>query len=77
MNTIDTRIILDCGSQNIHNMHPDALVRRTTLASLLLAARAVRSIEAGLLAFRIWAEPNAKGHEPATILALANEKATS
>lgn len=75
MNTIETRIILDCGSQNIHNNHPDSLVRRTALASLLVTARAVRSIDAGLLAFRIWAEPTAKDHEPAAILALANEKA--
>jgi len=75
MNTIDTRVILDCGAQSIHNNHPDALVRRTVLASILMTARAVRSIDAGLLAFRIWADPAAKQHEPAAILALANEKA--
>lgn len=74
MNTIDTKVILDCGAQSIHNNHPDALVRRTALASVLVTARAVKSIDAGILAFRIWSEPAAKQHEPAAILALANEK---
>lgn len=75
MSTIDTRIILDAGAQNIHNNHPDALIRRSALASLLVAARLVRSIDAGILSFRIWAEPLAKAHPVDTILNLANEKA--
>jgi len=76
MDTVETRHILDAGAQSIHNNHPDALVRRTTLAALLVAARAVRDINAGLLAFRIWAEPAAKAHPVATILTLANERST-
>lgn len=74
MNTIETRIILDCGAQNIHNMSPDSLVRRTTLASLLVTARAAKSTEAAINAFRMWATPAAKAHEPAAILAIANER---
>ena len=77
MKTIDTRLVLDAGAQNIHNNHPDALVRRTTLASLLVAARAVRSIDAGIIAFKIWNHPEAKTHSPDTILTLANERSAS
>lgn len=75
MDTIDSRIILDAGVASLHANNPDALVRRSAMAALLVSARAVRSVEAGLLAFRIWASPDAKAHPPTRIFDIANEKA--
>lgn len=74
MNMIDTRIVLDAGAQNIHNNHPDALVRRTTLASLLVTARAVKSIDAGLLSFRMWSSPQTREHDPSFVFLAANTR---
>ena len=46
-----------------------------SVALVLVDARRVRSVEAGILAFRMWALPDARKHTPEAILALADEKA--
>lgn len=75
METIPTAAILDRGAMYLGNQ-PDHLAKRVALAQVLVATRCVRSLEAGLLAFKIWAEPTAKNHSVTTILNLADEKAT-
>lgn len=74
MDTIDARHLLDAGAASIHNNHPDALVRRTVLASVLVAAGVSRSSAAAINAFRIWATPLAKAHAPSRIFDLANAR---
>lgn len=74
MDTISTRTVLDRGTKYLGN-HPDHLNKRIALALVLVDARAVRSVEAGILAFRMWALPEAKRHTIEAILGLANEKA--
>ncbi len=74
MESITTVTILERGAKYLTN-HPDALAKRTALAQVLVDARAVRSIEAGVLAFRIWATPGSRDHPIEVLLNLANEKA--
>lgn len=74
MDTISTRTILDRGSRYLGN-HPDMLSKRIALALVLVDARAVKSIEAAVLAFRIWGTPGAQKHSIEVLLNLANEKA--
>ena len=74
MNEILTTTVLDLGAKYQGN-HPDNLTRRTTLARLLVDNRVVRSIDAGLLLFRIWAAPDAKSHALEDVIRLANERA--
>lgn len=71
---ITTAMILDRGARYLGN-HPDHLSKRIVLAQLLVDARAVRSVEAGVLAFRIWATPGSQEHPVEVLLNLANEKA--
>ena len=73
MESIATTAILDRGVQYLGN-HQDHLAKRIVLAQLLVDCRAVKSLEAGMLAFRIWAEPSAKQLDVGVILDLANEK---
>lgn len=75
METIQTITLLDRGKQYLGNS-PDHLAKRIALAQVLVDARLVKSLDAGLLAFRIWAEPTASSHSIETILTLANTKAT-
>lgn len=74
MNTIPTSAVLDQGAKYLTN-NPDHLAKRIALAQVLVATRAVKSLEAGVLAFRIWAEPTASIHTAEVILRIANEKA--
>lgn len=74
MDTIDVSVILDRGAKYLGN-HPDHLSKRIAVALVLVDARLVRSPEAGILAFRMWALPQSKKHTPEAILALADEKA--
>ena len=76
MDTISTRTILDRGATYLGN-HPDHLNKRIALALVLVDARCVRSVEAGILAFRMWALPESRTHQLEAILGLANEKAKS
>ena len=71
---ITTAMILDRGAKYLGN-NQDNFIKRIVLAQLLVDARVVRSIEAGMLAFRIWATPGSHDHPVETILDLANEKA--
>jgi hypothetical protein len=74
METITTATILDRGAKYLTN-RPDDLAKRIALAQVLVDARAVRSIEAAILAFKVWASPSAKDHPVEVILNYANEKA--
>jgi len=74
MDTIDISVILDRGAKYLGN-HPDQLCKRIAVALVLVDFRLVRSVEAGILAFRMWALPDARKHTPEAILALADEKA--
>lgn len=74
MNTIPTSAVLDQGAKYLTN-NPDHLAKRIALAQVLVATRAVKSLEAGVLAFRIWAEPTARVHTAEVILSIANERA--
>jgi hypothetical protein len=74
METISTATVLERGAMYLGN-HPDNLVRRTVLAQILVDSRAVKSIEAGLLAFKLWAVPQSREHTIETILSVANERA--
>lgn len=71
---VTTAMILDRGARYLGN-HPDHLTKRIVLAQLLVDARAVRSVEAGVVAFRIWATPGSQDHPIEVLLSLANEKA--
>lgn len=71
---VTTAMILDRGARYLGN-HPDHLTKRIVLAQLLVDARAVRSVEAGIVAFRIWATPGSQDHPVEVLLNLANEKA--
>lgn len=71
---ITAAMILERGARYLGN-HPDHLSKRIVLAQLLVDARAVRSVEAGVLAFRIWATPGSQDHPVEVLLNLANEKA--
>jgi hypothetical protein len=73
METINTRTVLDRGIKYLGN-HPDHLSKRIALALVLVDARHVRSVEAGILAFRMWALPEASKHTIEAILGLADEK---
>jgi hypothetical protein len=73
METIPTKTVLDMGAKCLGN-HPDDLVRRITLAKLLVESKAVRNIDAGIIAFRLWAVPESRNHPTETILSLANDK---
>lgn len=66
--------VLDRGASYLGN-HPDDLARRTVLAQVLVDGRVVKSIDAGILAFRIWTAPEAKTHGVETVCTLADEKA--
>jgi hypothetical protein len=74
MNEIQTTSVLDLGAKYQGN-HPDNLTRRTTLARLLVDNRVVRSVDAGLLLFRIWTAPDAKTYPLEEVIKLANERA--
>jgi len=71
---IDVTTVLDRGASYLGN-HPDDLARRTVLAQVLVDGRAVKSIDAGVLAFRIWTAAEAKLHGPEKVCGLADEKA--
>lgn len=73
---MDISIILDRGAKYLGN-HPDDLCKRIALAHVLVDARQVRSVEAGILAFRIWALPEAREREIPEIFAYANERSKS
>lgn len=73
METIPTQTVLDRGAKYLGN-HPDDIVRRIALATLLVDAKAARNIEAAVMAFRFWAHPNSRVYTPETILGLANDK---
>ena len=73
METIQTYTLLDRGAQYLGN-HPDNLARRIVLAQILVDNRAVSSVQAGILAFKMWAVPQSKTHTIEAILAIANEK---
>jgi hypothetical protein len=76
MDTIQTATILDRGVKYLNN-HPDSLVRRTVLAQVLVDARLVRTIEAGVLAFRLWSVPGAaERYDVRAVIQLANERAS-
>lgn len=74
MDTIDARHILNAGAASIHNNHPDSLVRRTVLASVLVAAGVARSVPAAITAFQIWNTPLAKANTPTRIFEIANAR---
>ncbi len=74
MNEIQTTSVLDLGAKYQGN-HPDNLTRRTTLARLRVDNRVVRSVDAGLLLFRIWTSPDAKTYPLDEVIKLANERA--
>jgi hypothetical protein len=74
METITTATILDRGAKYLTN-RPDDLAKRIALAQVLVDARAVRSLDAATLAFKIWATPTARDHPVEVILNLANERA--
>lgn len=77
MEEISTRTLLARGATYIGN-HPDHLAKRIALAQVLVDARLVRSIEAGILVFRIWAaKPAGATVELHTIFNLAHEKVAS
>lgn len=73
METIPTSTLLDRGAQYLGN-HPDHLARRIVLAQVLVDNRAVKSVEAGVVAFRIWATPGSQDHPVEILLDLANKK---
>jgi len=73
MDTIPTQAILDRGARYLSNL-PDDHVRRITLAQLLVDIKAVRTIEAGINAFRLWAVPESRNHPLEVILGIANDK---
>jgi len=74
METIPTSTLLDRGAQYLGN-HPDHLARRIVLAQVLVDNRAVASVKAGILAFKLWAVPQSKEHSIETILGIANHRA--
>lgn len=76
MDTINIDVVLNRGTKYLGN-HPDDLSKRIALALLLVDSRCVRTVEAGILAFRLWALPESKAHTIEAILGLANEKAKS
>jgi hypothetical protein len=71
---IELTTILDRGATYLSN-HPDHLAKRTALALVLLDARIVKSREAGINLFKIWAEPASRTHTIDALIDLANEKA--
>jgi len=73
METISTTTVLDRGAKCLSN-RPDDLVRRITLAQLLVDAKAVRNLDAAVFAFRLWSVPESRQHSVGTILAIANDK---
>lgn len=74
METIQTITLLNRGKQYLGNS-PDHLAKRIALAQVLVDSRLVKNLDAGLLAFKIWAEPTASAHPVETILSIANTKA--
>lgn len=74
MDSITTTTILDRGAKYLGN-HPDHLTRRLCLAQILVDARIVRSVEAGVLAFRMWAVPESRNHPLEAIFTIAEAKA--
>ena len=74
METILTSTLLDRGAQYLGN-HPDHLTRRIVLAQILVDNRAVNSVAAGILAFKMWAVPQSSDHTIEAILAVANHRA--
>lgn len=74
MDTINISTVMDRGATYLGN-HPDHLNKRIALALVLVDARMVRSVDAGILAFKLWAVPDSRKHPIQTILALANDKA--
>ncbi len=75
MDTIQTTTVLDRGAKYLDN-RPDSLAKRTALAQVLVDARVVRSIEAGVLAFRMRAVPGSEQYDITDIIRLANERAS-
>lgn len=71
---ISINTILDRGVTYLTN-NPDHLAKRTVLAQLLVDARVVRTLDAGVILFKIWAEPLSRTHTIAALVELANEKA--
>ena len=76
MDTINVSTVLDRGSTYLGN-HPDHLNKRIALALVLVDSRCVKSVEAGILAFKMWALPESRTHPVEAILGLANENAKS
>jgi hypothetical protein len=74
METISTTTVLERGSKYLGNS-PEHLSKRMALAHLLVDARVVRSVDAAILAFRIWAVPESRKYSLDQILALAADKA--
>lgn len=72
---ISLTTILDRGATYLTN-NPDHLAKRTVLAQVLVDARVVKSLDGGVLLFKIWAEPASRTHTIAALVDLANEKAT-
>lgn len=71
--SITTEMILDRGAKALGN-HPDQLTRRILLAQILVEARLVRSVDAAINAFRLWAIPASRQHPTEVLLNLANER---
>lgn len=74
MDTITTESVLTRGAKYHGSNDPLDLARRVALAGLLVDNRVVKSIDAAILAFRIWAMPESREHPASAIIALANEK---
>lgn len=74
MDNVHIGVILDRGAKYIGGNHPDNLSKRIALAWLLVDLRLVRTVDAGILAFKMWALPQSRKHDPLTIVDLANRK---
>lgn len=66
--------ILDRGATYLTN-NPDHLAKRTVLAQLLVDARVVKTLDAGVLLFKIWSEPLSRDYSLTALVELAHEKA--
>lgn len=74
MESIDVTTVLDRGARYLGNS-PEHLSKRMALAHLLVDARIVRTAEAAVLAFRLWAVPESRQHPVEKIIAIATDKA--
>jgi hypothetical protein len=67
--------LLNRGALYLGN-NQDHLAKRIALAQVLVDSRVVRSLDAGLLLFKIWAEPLSRQYSLDALVTLAEEKAT-